>query len=78
MDSTRKTVAPRARASLTRRLALAPLRLLFGVALRLAVTSLVFFVCAALALHALGYELPSPSDFGEYFDGVERLADLLS
>ncbi len=78
MDSTRKTAAPRVRASLARRLALAPFRLLFGVALRLCVTSVVFIVCAALTLKLFGYDVPSPSEFEEYFEGVERLAEILS
>lgn len=78
MDSTPETAAPRVHASRLRRLALAPLRLLLGAALRLAVTGLVTLVCAALALKLLGYDVPSPSDLGEYLEGVGRLADILS
>lgn len=61
-----------------RRRALLPFKLLARMALRLVVTSMVFLVCAAVTLRLLGYELPLPSDFEEYFDGVERLADILS
>lgn len=60
------------------RRALAPLRLAARTALRMLVSSLVFFVCAALTLRLLGYELELPPRLEEYFEGVERLADVLS
>ncbi|HEX5708982.1 MAG TPA: hypothetical protein VFX96_16900 [Pyrinomonadaceae bacterium] len=80
MDSNRENSRASARAPRTvpARRTLAPLRLVARVALRMLVSSLVFLVCAALALSALGYDVPWPSQFEEYFEGVERLADILS
>jgi hypothetical protein len=69
------TVACRRRAV---RVALMPLRLLLGVALRMLVTSAVFIICAAVALRLLGYDLPGASDLDKYFEGLEQLSDVLS
>ena len=60
------------------RIALLPLRLLAGVALRMLVTGVVFVVCAAVAARLLGYELPGASDLEKYLEGIEQLSDVLS
>lgn len=81
MDSRRKItradVRP-TRKSFARRALLAPVRLVARTALRMFVTSLLFLVCAALTMRLLGYDVSLPERLGEYFEGVERLADILS
>ena len=75
MERESKTDARRGRLI---RLALLPLRLLAGVALRMLVTGVVFLVCAAVAARLLGYELPGASDLEKYLEGIEQLSDVLS
>ena len=75
MERESKTEARRRRVI---RIALLPLRLLAGVALRMLVTCVVFVVCAAVAARLLGYELPGASDLEKYLEGIEQLSDVLS
>lgn len=77
MNSKREIREAGGRPSTARRLT-APLRLVARTALRMFVSSLIFFVCAALTLRLLGYDLELPPQLEEYFEGVERLTDVLS
>jgi hypothetical protein len=81
MDSQRKItradVRP-PRKTFARRALFAPLRLVMRTALRMLFTSLVFLVCAALTMRLLGYDVYLPERLGDYFEGVGRLADILS
>ena len=47
-------------------------------ALRVVVTCVVFTMCVMVLLHYLGVPVPGPSDLLDTFDGVGRLADILS
>ena len=61
-----------------RRLLLRPLRRAAASVARTAVAGALLLVCAAAAARWLGYPAPGFSELREYFDGVSRLADLLS
>ena len=53
-------------------------RSLLRRALRLLVTVAVFAVCLAVALRLLGVPVPGPAELLEKFEGVSRLAEILS
>ena len=57
---------------------LLPLRFVARAALRAAVSSAVFVVCACVTMRLLGYELPDASDLEKYLEGIGQLADVLS
>lgn len=77
MNNERESEAtrPRRRAA---RLLLLPLKLIFRAALRAMLSAVIFLTCAAVTVRLLGYELPAARELEKYFDGVERLADVLS
>jgi hypothetical protein len=52
-------------------------RLLRSV-LHVLVTTLIFAVCFAVALRLLGVPVPGPAELLEKFEGVSRLAEILS
>jgi hypothetical protein len=60
------------------RLFLLPLRLVLRAALRAAVSSVVFVVCACVMMRLLGYDLPDAADMEKYLKGIGQLADVLS
>jgi hypothetical protein len=47
-------------------------------ALRVLITAVVFAVCFAVALRLLGVPVPGPGELFEKFEGVSRLAEILS
>ena len=47
-------------------------------AVRVVITCVVFTMCVMVLLHYLGVPVPGPADLMDNFDGVGRLADLLS
>ena len=53
-------------------------RRLWRAALRAVITGLVFAVCFAAALHLMGVPVPGPGEVLEKFEGVSRLAEILS
>ncbi|HEV3468350.1 MAG TPA: hypothetical protein VG148_03455 [Pyrinomonadaceae bacterium] len=53
-------------------------RRLWRAALRAAVTGLIFIVCFVAALRAMGVPVPSPAELLDRFEGVSRLAEILS
>ncbi|HWS56593.1 MAG TPA: hypothetical protein VN228_20830 [Pyrinomonadaceae bacterium] len=56
----------------------APARRLWRAALRAVVAGLVFAVCLAVALRLMGVPVPGPEELLDEFEGVSRLAEILS
>lgn len=53
-------------------------RRLWRAALRAFVTGLVFAVCLLVALRLTGVTVPGPAELFDKFEGVSRLAEILS
>jgi hypothetical protein len=51
---------------------------LISVVLKTAITGLVFGICLVITLHYLGIPVPSPYDLIDKFEGLARLAKILS
>jgi hypothetical protein len=54
------------------------IRRLFSAALRTVITGLVFTICLMLTLRYMGVPVPSPSELLERFEGLAKLAEILS
>jgi hypothetical protein len=53
-------------------------RLIISVLLKTAITGLVFAVCLVITLHYLGVPIPSAQELNDKFEGLTRLAEILS
>lgn len=53
-------------------------RRLCRAALRAVITALIFAVCFAVALRLMGVPVPGPGELLDKFEGVSRLAEILS
>lgn len=60
------------------RLSAAALRFVWRAAVRAAVTGLIFTACLLAALSYMGVPLPDLGELLEGFEGVSRLAEILS